>query len=242
MSYYFGVTLPAASIICSDRKRSRYSGSEFVDSQLESKIYEIRDNLYLAGAGLLHFVDDMGVRAFPQVFQKAAALKLNDVEESLDEISGWLDQNYRQLVSTMAQQAQNDGIDSRPLFEQDTALLLAGVDATSTPFLVAFHAAEKFKPHLLRKAFESWLICLYPDEREMDYVVQLHEKMREAVTHGLKQLAAIKNHTQQLTMATEILPKVIAMAAREDSSVSREYDLVVVTANGATTSTGVAKD
>jgi len=228
MSYYFGVTLKSHSVLVSDLSRSEYVGEELRGRQLGTKVFKIRENLYLTGAGLLHFVDDMGLRAFPQVFQKTPGLRLEDVKESLKSISEWLDQNYGQLIQTMTKSIRDENIDAQMLLEQDTALLLGGVDENAHPFLVDFHSVENFRPRLMANKFTASIPALYPSGTTIEYVERLHKKMLVMVKDYLKQLKEIQDSSQQLALAVKVLPGLIAIAAQEYAGVSREYEIVVV--------------
>ena len=231
MSYYFGFTLEAHSILVSDQKRSEYHTDGTVRNFLQTKIWKIRDDLYVTGAGNLSFAEDCVLKAVPQVI-KDKVLDLNDLAAGLGEWAEYFERNYRILEenSRPINQLRDKHLDSA--LQDDTCVMLAGIDQRGTPFLLDFHSLNNFKGDLSVGLFKARLLGLCPEGVALKDAEQLQNRMTNAVKRRLETLANMKYELERIKRATKIMPEIIAMAAKEDNFVSREYDLVVVGPTG----------
>ena len=231
MSYYFGFTLQAQSILVSDQKRSQYNPDGSVKEFLQSKIWKIRDDLYFTSAGNLGFAEQCVVKAIPQVVQDKV-LSLNDLAPYLTEWQEYFQRNFKILEenSRAIDQLRQKSLD--PALQDDTSVLFGGVDERNTPFLLRFHSLKNFKPELQTGSFQGSLLALCPEGASPDDAQQLLDKFKRAIERRLTILRDMPDENDRIKRAVKIMPEIIAMAAKEDSSVSREYDLIIVGPNG----------
>lgn len=185
----------------------------------------------MTAAGMLYFAEDMAKRVLPEVV-KNKPLERAALERSLDDWSAFFERNYTQLEEYFVDQMQKQGLDPKLQLEQDTVLIIAGVDETGPRFLIVFHSKENFKANVLYKEFQTWIPALYPDGMKTTEVEKFNKKLNQAIRRRLERLRAMGDELERVKRAAIIMPEVIALAAQEDDSVSKEYDLVTVGPEG----------
>jgi hypothetical protein len=231
MSYCFGFTLQKHAILVSDKQRTEYR-EEGVRRILETKIWKLRDDLFIAAAGMLYFADDMAKRVLPQVVQDKQ-IRREALESYLSEWAEFFDRSHSELERHHIQQLCQFGHDPNVQREMDTLLLLAGRDADANPFLLGFHSKEHFKPAISWGSFKYHVPVSYPDERTTaEDVRKFNETILQMFKRRHVRLFEMSDETARVKRALKIMPEIIAFVSQKNSAVSNQYDIAVVGPNG----------
>jgi len=124
MSFFAGLTLEKHCVLLSDRRRLILEDKPTHDDS-DPKIWKIREDLYVTGAGLLHFIDGYLKLVLPKVV-KDSPLEMALLRAKLPEWQVEFSRIYKEMNQSVLSQMESEGLDVNEQKFQITSAMLGG--------------------------------------------------------------------------------------------------------------------
>ena len=221
MSYWFELTTEKYAILVSDKRRT-YSGQSEVIDDAGSKIIKVNNSIYLTGAGLLPFVEDVA-KDFRGIFKSEKVL-LKKLQNSYIGLQGKLTEKYDWYHNKVLSQMEEQGLNIDEQKQQCTSVAIGAVSQEGSQFLLVGYSIEFFKIH--EQQGSGKFICLPPLN---DNLLNIFKSIKGLIKMAEKALNE-KNFgiTEIKRRSLELLPPVIHKVSSRMPSVSKKGDIAII--------------